>query len=51
MRVDDLLFELNTSAGPQSYAVYLTSPAAEFSSTGGLALFDRMLRTFAPITG
>jgi hypothetical protein len=51
MRVDDLMFELNTSSGPQSYAVYLTSSAAEFDSTGGLPLFDRMLRTFAPITG
>jgi hypothetical protein len=51
MRVDDLLFELNTPSGPQSYAVYLTSSAAEFGSSGGLSLFDRMLRTFAPITG
>lgn len=51
MRVDDLLFELNTPSGPQSYAVYLTSSAAEFGSSGGLALFDQILRTFAPITG
>ncbi|HEX6450731.1 MAG TPA: protein kinase [Trebonia sp.] len=51
MHVDDLLFALNTSAGPQSYAVYLTSPAAQFGGTGGLPLFDRMLRTFAPMTG
>jgi hypothetical protein len=52
MRVDDLLFELNTSSGPQSYAVYLTSSAAEFGNSGGLPpLFDQMLRTFAPITG
>jgi hypothetical protein len=51
MRVDDLLFELNTSSGPQSYAVYLTSSNAEFGTSGGLALFDQMLRTFTPITG
>lgn len=52
MRVDDLLFELNTSSGPQSYAVYLTSSAAEFGNSGGLPpLFDQMLRTFTPITG
>jgi hypothetical protein len=50
MRVDDLLFELQTPSGPQSYAVYLTSPIADFASGRGLLLFERMLRTFEPLT-
>jgi hypothetical protein len=50
MRVDDLLFELQTSSGPQSYAVYLTSPTADFAGSRGLLLFERMLRTFEPVT-
>ncbi|MBO0803511.1 MAG: serine/threonine protein kinase [Nocardiopsaceae bacterium] len=50
MRVDDLLFELRTPAGPQSYAVYLTAPAASFAGTGNLMMFGRILRTFEPGT-
>jgi hypothetical protein len=50
MRVDDLLFELQTSSGPQSYAVYFTSPNADFAGSRGLPLLERMLRTFEPVT-
>ena len=46
MRVDDLLFILDG----QSYAIYFTSPSAEFSTANGLALFDKMLHTFQPVT-
>jgi eukaryotic-like serine/threonine-protein kinase len=48
MRVDDLLFTLPTSAGPQSYAIYFTAPAAEFGTSQGLTLFNKILRTFEP---
>jgi hypothetical protein len=49
MRAEDLLFELQTPAGPQSYAAYLTSPSAVFGKLDGLPLFDRILRTFQPL--
>ncbi len=42
----DLLFVLNTSSGPQSYALYATAPASRW--TGLQSVFDEELRTFAP---
>ncbi|HWG01869.1 MAG TPA: serine/threonine-protein kinase [Trebonia sp.] len=51
MRVDDLLFTLPTSAGPQSYAVYFTAPASESGMSQRLTFFDKLLRTFQPVTG
>lgn len=51
MRVDDLLFDLRTPAGPQSYAVYFTSPDAGSPTNPEMALFNRILRTFRPLPG
>ncbi|MBO0837962.1 MAG: hypothetical protein J2P28_20935, partial [Actinobacteria bacterium] len=51
MRVDDLLFEVHTAAGPQSYAIDFTSPAPDFGNSGALPMFNRILRTFQPVTG
>jgi hypothetical protein len=48
MRVDDLLFTLPTAAGPQSYAIYFTAPAAYFGTSQGLTFFNKILRTFEP---
>jgi hypothetical protein len=43
----DLLFVLNTSAGPQSYALYATAPASMWTALQ--SVFDEELRTFAPL--
>jgi eukaryotic-like serine/threonine-protein kinase len=51
MRVDDLLFTLPTSAGPQSYAIYFTAPTTEFGTSQGLTFFDKILRTFESAAG
>ena len=48
MQVNDLLFDLRTATGIQSYAVDLTAPAARFQQR--LPLFDQVLRTFQPVT-
>jgi hypothetical protein len=50
MEVNDLLFDLPTSTGTQSYAVYFTAPAAQFPQSQGLPLFDQILQTFQPVT-
>jgi len=49
VRTDDILFVLPTSAGQQSYAVYLRGPDDGWTSTY-LPLFEKILPTFAPVT-
>jgi hypothetical protein len=46
MRVNDLLFVLQTPAGPQSYAIYLTAPDAQFTGSEGLGTFGKVLASF-----
>jgi hypothetical protein len=46
MRVNDLLFVLQTPAGPQSYAIYLTAPDAQFTGSEGLVTFGKVLASF-----
>jgi hypothetical protein len=43
----DLLYVAQTSAGPQSYALYMTAPASEWSQMQ--AAFDREMETFNPM--
>jgi serine/threonine protein kinase len=43
----DLLFVLQTSAGPQSYALYMTAPEAKFDQTR--PIFDEEAETFKPM--
>jgi serine/threonine protein kinase len=45
----DLLFVLNTSAGPQSYALYVTAPESKFDQMR--PIFDEEAETFATLTG
>jgi hypothetical protein len=45
----DLLFVLQTSAGPQSYALYMTAPTASFGQLR--STFDEEVETFRPLTG
>jgi eukaryotic-like serine/threonine-protein kinase len=45
----DLLFVLRTSAGPQSYALYMTAPTASFNQLR--STFDEEVETFRPLTG
>jgi serine/threonine protein kinase len=45
----DLLFVLQTSAGPQSYALYMTAPTAGFGQLR--STFDEEVETFRPLTG
>jgi serine/threonine protein kinase len=45
----DLLFVLQTSAGPQSYALYMTAPKATFDQTR--PIFDEQAETFKPLPG
>ena len=45
----DLLFVLQTSAGPQSYALYMTAPEATFAQTR--PIFDEEVETFATVPG
>jgi hypothetical protein len=42
----DLLFTMQTPAGPQSYALYFTSPASAWDQTH--PVFDEAAETFAP---
>jgi len=44
----DLLFVLDTSAGRQSYALYMTAPASMWSQMR--PIFDEEAETFAPLT-
>jgi hypothetical protein len=46
MRVNDLLFVLPTPAGPQSYAIYVTAPDAQFAGSKGLGTFAKLLASF-----
>jgi hypothetical protein len=43
----DLMYIATTSAGQQSYAMYMTSPVAAYS--GNLATFTEEMRTFQPV--
>jgi eukaryotic-like serine/threonine-protein kinase len=45
----DLLFVLHTSAGPQSYALYVTAPASKFDQMR--PTFDEEAETFATLPG
>ena len=45
----DLLFVTQTSAGPQSYALYMTAPAANFDQVR--PIFDEEVETFATLPG
>jgi len=47
LRVLDLMCIAQTSAGPQSYALYLSAPASDWHHS--LATFDTELRTFRPV--
>jgi len=44
----DLLFVLQTPAGPQSYALYMTAPASMWSQMR--PIFDEEVETFNPLT-
>ena len=44
----DLLFVLQTPAGPQSYALYMTAPASRWTQLR--PIFDEMAETFAAQT-
>jgi eukaryotic-like serine/threonine-protein kinase len=44
----DLLFVLHTSAGAQSYALYMTAPASRWSQMR--PIFDEAVETFTPLT-
>ncbi|HLK75123.1 MAG TPA: serine/threonine-protein kinase [Streptosporangiaceae bacterium] len=44
----DLLFVLQTPAGPQSYALYMTAPESMWNQMR--PIFDEMVETFAPLT-
>ena len=43
----DVLFVANTSAGPQSYALYMTAPASKFDQMR--PIFDEEVETFATL--
>ena len=49
VRTDDILFVLPTSAGKQSYAVYIRAPNAGWNSSY-LPIFEMILPTFEPVT-
>ena len=46
----DLLYVAQTSAGPQSYAMFMTSPASIWSQPQVKSVFDEEMRTFTPAT-
>jgi serine/threonine protein kinase len=46
----DLLYVAQTSAGPQSYALYMTAPASMWNDTAVKTVFDEEVRSFNPIT-
>ena len=48
--VIDLLYVAQTSAGPQSYALLMTSPASTWSQPQVKSVFDEEMRTFSPST-
>jgi hypothetical protein len=43
----DVLFVAHTSAGPQSYALYMTAPVSKFDQAR--PIFDEEVKTFAPL--
>jgi hypothetical protein len=45
----DVLFVAHTSAGPQSYALYMTAPVSKFDQTR--PVFDEEVETFATLPG
>jgi tRNA A-37 threonylcarbamoyl transferase component Bud32 len=49
VRTDDILFVLPTSAGKQSYAVYIRAPNDGWNSSY-LPIFEKILPTFEPVT-
>jgi serine/threonine protein kinase len=49
MRVNDLIFVLQTPAGPQSYAIYVTAPNAQFGGSEGLGTFGKVLASFKKV--
>ncbi len=49
VRTDDILFVLPTSAGKQSYAVYIRAPNDGWNSSY-LPIFEKILPTFQPVT-
>ena len=49
VRTDDILFVLPTSAGKQSYAIYMRAPDSGWNSTY-LPIFEKILPTFEPVT-
>jgi hypothetical protein len=48
-QVLDILYVAQTSAGPQSYALYMTAPYGTFGQAR--PVFDEEMETFAPFTG
>jgi serine/threonine protein kinase len=46
----DLLYVAQTSAGPQSYALYMTAPTSIWSQAQLKSVFDEMIETFQPKT-
>ena len=48
--VIDLLYVAPTAAGPQSYAMLMTSPASIWSQPQVKSVFDEEMRTFTPKT-
>jgi hypothetical protein len=49
MRTDDILLVLATSAGKQSYAIYIRAPNSGWNSVY-LPMFEKILPTFEPVT-
>jgi hypothetical protein len=46
----DLLYVAQTSAGPQSYALYMTAPVSMWNDTAVKTVFDEEVRSFNPMT-
>ncbi len=46
----DLLYVAQTSAGPQSYALYMTAPTSIWNQAQLKSVFDEMIETFQPKT-
>jgi eukaryotic-like serine/threonine-protein kinase len=46
----DLLYVAQTSAGPQSYALYMTAPESMWNDADLKTIFDEEVRSFSPVT-
>ena len=46
----DLFYVAQTSAGPQSYALYMTAPASRWNDADLKTIFDEEVRSFSPMT-